>query len=102
MTVWEQARIFAAMALCGASVGVAHDVLSMMRRGRALTACADILLGVLMAAGVIGTALVLQCDAFRLYVFLGVAAGWLLYAASLGTIVRILTERVGKLSKKAA
>lgn len=102
MTVAEQARAFLAMALCGAALGAADDVLALFRRGAALTALADIGLGLLAAAGVIAAALVLQCEAFRLYVLLGVACGFALYRASLGTIVRFLAKRIGKLSKKVA
>lgn len=101
MTVIEQARAFLAMALCGALAGAVHDMLGVLRRGRLLTAVADLLLGVLTALAVIAAALALCCEAFRLYTLLGVCAGFALYACSLGTIVRFLRGKVRRLSNHA-
>ena len=101
MTVGEQARAFLAMALCGALLGAVHDVLGVLRHGRLLTAAADLLFGLLAAAGVIAAALTLRCDAFRLYTLVGVGAGFALYQGSIGTIVRYLKGRFRKLSEKA-
>ena len=97
MIVAQQARSFAAMALCGACAGAANDVLWLIRRNAWLTAAADLALGVLLAAGVIAAALHLRCEAFRGYTFLGVAAGWAIYAATVGAIVRILRRKFIKL-----
>ena len=47
MTVTDQARAFLAMALCGALLGAVCDALGALRRGRLLTAAADLLFGVL-------------------------------------------------------
>jgi hypothetical protein len=71
-----------------------------LRRGRAATAIADLALGILGAVLVIAAALWLQCEAFRLYVFAGVALGWMIYVKTLGTIVRFLAERWPQWSKK--
>ena len=49
MTVTDQARAFLAMALCGALLGAVYDALGALRRGRLLTAAADLLFGVLAA-----------------------------------------------------
>lgn len=100
MTTGEQARVFLAMAICGAATGVLNDLLSVLRRGMILTTIADLLLGIFLAVGVICTGLALACDPFRLYAFAGAAMGWLIYWLSLGTIVRVLTQTLGKLSKK--
>lgn len=101
MTVEEQARAFLAMALCGAMLGAVYDVLGVLRRGKLLTAAADLLFGVLAALGVIATALTLRCEAYRSYTLLGAAAGFALYQGSIGTIVRFLKEKFKELSKKA-
>ena len=101
MTVTDQARAFLAMALCGALLGAVYDALGALRRGRLLAAAADLLFGVLAAAAVIAAALVLRCDAYRLYTLLGVGAGFALYQCSIGTTVRFLKGRFRKLSEKA-
>ena len=100
MSTGDQARVFLAMMLCGACTAMAHDLLSILRRGPLLTAIMDVLLGIFCAAGMIGAGLLLCCDPFRLFSFTAVCLGWIVYAASLGTIVRILTESFMKLSKK--
>ncbi|MGN0776677.1 MAG: spore cortex biosynthesis protein YabQ [Candidatus Ventricola sp.] len=100
MTVIEQARVFLAMALCGALLGAVYDALGALRRGRILTAAADLLFGVLAAGAVIAAALALCCEAYRLYTLLGVSAGFALYQCSIGTFVRFLKGRLKNLSKK--
>ena len=102
MTVAEQARSFAAMALCGACVGAAHDGLWVLRRNVWMTMAADLALGLFLAAGVIAAALHMRCEAFRMYTFLGVMAGWAIYAMTLGTIVRVLRRNFIKLSEKVS
>ena len=89
-----------AVHLCGALLGAVYDALGALRRGRLLTAAADLLFGVLAAAAVIAAALVLRCDAYRLYTLLGVGAGFALYQCSIGTTVRFLKGRFRKLSEK--
>ena len=101
MTVMDQARAFLAMALCGALLGAVYDALGALRRGRLLTAAADLLFGVLAAAAVIAAALALRCGAYRLYTLLGVVTGFALYQCSIGTTVRFLKGRFRKLSEKA-
>lgn len=100
MTVADQARAFAAMMLCGAGCGAVYDLLSVLRRNAFCTAAADLLLGLFLAAAVIGAGLVLGCDPFRLYMLLGVCLGYAVYMLTLGTIVRILARSFVKLSKK--
>lgn len=100
MTVGEQARAFLTMALCGALLGAVYDTMGVLRRGKLLTAAADLLFGPLAALGVIATALVLSCDAYRLYTLLGVCAGFALYHCSIGTIVRFLKGKIRRLAKK--
>lgn len=100
MTVPEQARAFLAMALCGALLGAAYDALGVLRRGALLTGAADLLFGVLGAGMVIAAALVLLCEACRLYTLLGVAAGFALYQSSVGTLVRFLAKKARGLTKQ--
>lgn len=100
MSVWNQGRVFAAMMLCGAALGLMYDVLAFCRRGRMMTAIADLLLAPLGAGVVIAAALLLRCEAFRLFVLMGMAFGWMIYALSLGTIVRFLIKGLAKMSKK--
>lgn len=100
MTVAQQAHAFAAMALCGLCSGAVHDLLGILRRNALTAAAADVLLGVFCAGSVIAAGLYLRCEAFRAYTLLGVAAGWTIYALTLGMIVRILRRKFMKLSKK--
>ena len=100
MTAAEQARVFLAMAGCGAGLAAAYDVTGLLRRalkmGRVLTGIVDLLYGALCALAMTLTALVMRVSPFRLYAFAGVAAGMALYAASMGTIVRKMCEFVRK------
>lgn len=100
MNVEEQARVFLAMMICGSCIGVIHDLLSPLRRSRNSAVLADLLLGICGAGGVISAGLLLGCDPFRLYTLLGVCAGWMIYAMTLGTIVRIFTRPFMKLLNK--
>ena len=100
MTVQQQAHVFGVMLLCGACIGLTHDLLAVCRRSAATAGAADLLLGLLAAAAMIGAGLALRCDPFRLYAFAGVAAGWTIYAASLGRIVRFLMRKFMRLSNK--
>lgn len=100
MTTGDQARALLAMIICGAGAGAVHDLFFMIRRGMLLTMLADFLLGLFLAASVAAAGMMLACDPFRLYAFVGVIMGWMIYALTLGTIVRILTQTIGKLSKK--
>lgn len=100
MSISQQAVVLAHMMLCGAAVGLMHDLLALVRCGQVMTAAADLLLAPVGAISVIVAALALRCEAFRLYVFLGFAAGWAIYSFSLGTIVRFLMKGFTKMSKK--
>jgi len=100
MTVAGQMQVFLAMLLCGAAVGMAHDLMALFRHGLVFTAAADLALGLVCAAGMIGVGLALYIDPFRLYVFAGVCLGWTIYVLTLGTIVRVLKKRFINLSKK--
>ena len=81
-------------------MGAAFDLLGMLCRHAWMRNAGDLFLGVFGAAGVIAAALVLRCEAFRMYTLLGVASGWVIYAVTLGWIVRILRRKFMKLSKK--
>jgi len=96
MTPLEQAQTFGGMALCGVFLGVTYDLLGLLRRSACLCAATDLLFGFCCAAGMILTALCLQCDAFRLYAFTGVGCGMTLYGMTLGVILR----RTGRLMHK--
>lgn len=105
MSAAEQARVFLAMAGCGAGLAAAYDVTALLRRalkmGRVLTGVMDLLYGVLCAFFMTLTALIMRVDPFRLYAFAGVAAGMALYAASMGTIVRKMCRFVRKFVTKS-
>jgi len=100
MSVPDQGRVFAAMMLCGSALGLTYDLLAFFRRGRMMTAMTDLLLAPLGAGMVIAAALLMRCDAFRLFVLMGAALGWMVYSLSLGTIVRFLIKEIAKLSNK--
>ena len=100
MTVQQQAHAFAAMAICGACTGAVHDLLGLLRKNAVAAAAADLALGIACAGGVVAAALFLRCEAFRSYTLIGIAAGWTIYALTLGMIIRILRRKFMKLSKK--
>lgn len=100
MTVTQQAYVFAAMAVCGTCIGLIHDLMAICRRGVLWTAASDLFLGFVAAVGMIAAGLALQCDPFRWYAFAGAAAGWTVYAVTLGLIVRLLMRKFIELSKK--
>ena len=91
--------MFGAMTACGAAVGAVHDALRMAMRG-GLAHIGDLALGVIAAAGIILTALRLETDAFRWYVFAGVWLGIALYRLTIGTIVRRTSAAVRRIVKK--
>ena len=94
----EQAHVFLMMALCGAGLGAAYDTLGPMRRLSCVLA--DLLFGVIFAAGVILTALHLRAQVFRWYTLLGAAAGMSVYMGTFGAIVRRMTALAAKYVKK--
>jgi len=96
MTPAEQARAFAAMLCCGACLGVLYDLLGPLRRIKGMCAMMDMLFGLFCAAGMILTALHLQCDPFRLYAFIGMACGMALYGVTAGAGIRKLSAMVRK------
>lgn len=105
MTALEQARVFLAMTLCGATCAAAHDALRMALRaaggGRTALAAADLLFGPLCAAGMTLTALATRTDPFRAYEVAGTALGAALYAASIGTFVRTVYKNMKKIVKRS-
>lgn len=104
MTVGQQTQVFVSMALCGAAFGAAYDVLALARRllraGRAVRDCLDLLFGVACAAGMIAVGLALQAEVFRWYVFAGVLLGLAAYGCTVGTIIRKIARTFGEMSKK--
>lgn len=104
MTPQEQAHAFAAMLAAGVCLGGVYDLLMPLRSG-VCCAAADLLFGVLCAAGIIAAALLRQCDAFRLYAFAGAACGMILYGLTLGRLVRFgirICQKRWKKVRKAA
>lgn len=105
MRTAEQARVFLAMALCGAVCAAAYDALRLLARaiggGRILVGAVDLLFGPLCAAGMTATALVMLVDPFRWYEFAGVLLGIALYAASIGTFVRFIYDCTRKIVQKS-
>lgn len=103
--VAEQARLFAAMALCGAAMGAAYDAAAAMHAllggGRALRAALDMAFGLCFACAMIAAGLRLRADPFRLYAFAGAAAGFAVYMTTLGAIVRILKRKMESFVKKS-
>ena len=87
------------MTVCGFCLGAAYDLLGILRRG-GMTGAADVLFGAVCALAMIGTGMALQADVFRLYAFMGVLAGAVVYAATMGTIVRRLSGSVQKMMDK--
>ena len=88
----QQLRVFLAMALCGAALGMAYDALGWVRkillRKEASGALGDLLFGALCAGCIIFMALHLRTDAFRGYTLLGAGLGMGVYAITLGRILR--------------
>lgn len=104
VTVEQQLRALCAMAVAGFTLGALFDGMTLLRRalsaGRLLTGLMDLLFGVCCALGIVLTALVLRIDPYRLYVFAGLALGMGAYAATIGTLVRILQKRTQKIVGK--
>lgn len=104
MTVSEQARLFGAMALCGAGLGAAYDVLGALGAlaggGRGMRHALDLLFGLFCAGAMIAAGLRMRQDPFRLYAFAGVGAGFAVYMTTLGRIVRCLQRIVRCLNRK--
>ena len=105
MSTAQQAQAFLIMAVCGALLGMLYDALMILRRirhaGAAATALADLSFGAACAAGIILTALYLQIEAFRWYVFAGTGAGMAIYMLFVGTIVRKVMNFVYRFVKKS-
>lgn len=105
MTVGEQAVVFAAMTAGGAALGMLYDALALVRRalcaGSVVTGMLDAGYGLCCGAGVAILALCLRAEAFRLYVFLGTALGWVLYMGIIGIPLRILDAGIRRRVKKS-
>ena len=104
MTAGEQARVFLAMALCGAVLGAAYDAALLARHalglGRAAQGVADLLFGVVGSFCVTEAALLLRVSPFRMFILAGIAAGILIYETAIGTNVRKLCRKMKKSVKK--
>lgn len=105
MSAAEQARVFLAMALCGALCGAIYDALRVFAGaiggGKLLCGAVDLLFGVLCATGMALTALVMETDPFRWFELGGLLLGIALYALTIGTFVRFIYKRIGKFGKKS-
>ena len=103
MSAAEQARVFLAMALCGALCAAAYDALRCLAKaaggGAVLCGAADLLFGILCAAGMTATALAMRTDPFRWFEFAGVALGCALYALTIGTFVRSIYKLFRKFTQ---
>lgn len=100
-----QTRMMTVMLLCGAALGVAYDLLGMMRRlfskSVLIGTGGDLLLGGVCATSMITAGLWLRQNPFRLFAFSGVAAGFAVYMLTLGTIVRFFCSWVYRNVKKS-
>ena len=104
MSAAEQARVFLAMALCGALCASLYDALRLCAGaagGRILCGAVDLLFGPLCAAGMALAALALETDPFRLFAFGALFVGIALYALTMGTFVRFVYKTIGKFGKKS-
>lgn len=105
MTAGEQARVFLAMALCGAVLGAVYDAALLARHalglGRAAQGIIDLLFGAVGAFFVTEAALLLRVSPFRAFILAGVAAGIIVYAAAIGTNVRKMCRKMKKSVKKS-
>ena len=100
MSAAEQARVFLAMALCGALCACLYDALRFIAEaiggGRILCGAVDLLFGVMCAAGMTATALTMLTDPFRWFEFAGILLGIAMYGLSIGTFVRSIYGFVHK------
>ncbi len=81
-------------------MGVVYDLLGLLRRITGLCAGVDLLFGILFAAGIVAVALIMQCEAFRLYVFVGAGMGLAIYELTIGTMMRRLAGFLGRNVRK--
>ncbi len=97
MQAVEQARVFAGMLLTGGLLGAAYDALMLLRlligAGCVLTGALDLGYGMLCAAGICLSALIMQVEAFRWYVFAGTLCGMGLYFGSVGSLIRLACRK---------
>ncbi len=92
------------MALCGVLCAAIYDLARWVASrigGRILCGVADLLFGPLCAAGMIASALALCADPFRAFEAAGLFFGIALYAATIGTFVRFIYEKIAILRKKS-
>ena len=105
MSAAEQGRVFLAMALCGVLCAGVYDAIRMAMEaiggGKLLCGAVDMLFGVLCAAGMTGTALLMMTDPFRWFEFAGILFGIAAYGLSIGTFVRYVYKRLEKFTKKS-
>lgn len=104
MTAGEQARVFLAMALCGAVLGAVYDTALLARHalglGRAAQGVLNIVFGAVGAFLVTEASLLLRISPFRFFILAGVAFGILVYAAAIGANVRKIYRKIQKSVKK--
>ena len=105
MQTAEQARVFLAMALCGALSACAYDVLRLASAavggGKLLLGAVDLLFGPLLAVGMSATALAVMTNPFRWFEFAGAMLGIAVYELSIGTFVRYIYKMIRKILKKS-
>ena len=105
MTPERQALVFAAMAACGACMGVVYDVFSAagalcpIRCGAGQLL--NLLFGPLCAAAMIGLALALHVSVLRFYVFAAAALGFFAYMRTFGILFRHVTANVRQSAGKS-
>lgn len=84
-----QARVFLAMAGCGAAAAALYDLMSLARRGQSRGAWIMEVLFALAAGAMLFAAMARTGQgSLRGYVLLGAAVGWFLYAASVSVILK--------------
>lgn len=100
----QQARVFAAMLLCGAGAAALHDALSLLRRwmraGAFAAGAADLAVGAAAAWAMTLAALHLGVNPFRLYAFAGVFVGAGLWLGTVGLLWRKAVARAARRMRK--
>ena len=104
MIAQQQAQAFLAMLLCGAACALAHDAVRfvgwLLGGRQAFSALMDLLLGVLLAAGMTITGLCHGMSPVRLYLVAGVGFGAALWYATGGMAARRVGAFLGMRFRK--
>lgn len=95
-----QSAAFLLMLACGLEIGLAYDLLRLLRRlfrpGVMLSLALDLLFGA-AAAGLLIASLLKALDGeLRLYALMGALAGFLLYGATLSRLLEALLKRAAR------